>query len=294
MPAREATKSPVYNNDGSIDRTFNVWDVLDGEQAIGLAAAAAGTPYLGLDRADEPDCRPFGHSLWEVVYHYEAPVGPEGEGTEDPDPPSGNADDLAAVLEFDTTGGTQHITQCLSQTDSGAESGLQVKDALVIGASGDSLEGTDVVVPALSFTLSRRPPFVNGNYIKNLARTTGKTNTGPYTIRGKVLGIYVEIPFEDGELKFLGASPTGDSLIASGGQGRNGKFEASENQVNINMGNGLDGPINVPSKKGFEHLWTMFQKKELTTPKVAIPVPHIAFVAKLPPGETAFAAVLGF
>lgn len=289
---REATKSPVKNSDGSWDRTFLVADVSDAAQALGLAAGAASTTFFGCKRADVPDMRPFGYSLWEVIYHYDAPTSPAGEEAKPPgDEGTGNQDDLDAVLEFDTSGGTSHITQCISQSDFGAEAGTQLKDSKVIGASGDSVEGTDIVVPKLVLSLARRPPNISGNYIKSIAGLTGKTNEGPYIIRGQVLGVYCEVQFDDGELMFMGAAPTGKEVWKDGRFVY--KWEASANRGEISLGNGLDGEIKVPGKKGWEYLWMMFKKKELTTPPVAIPVPHIAFVAKLQESKT-FAQVLGF
>jgi len=308
MPAHEISNSPTYASDGSIERTFVVYDCLDDEQAIGLAAAKAITPFRKRERSDDPETvKPLGYNIWEIVYHYAPEESPSGEGTEDPDQPDpdANEDDLNAVLEFDTTGGTQHITQCLSQTDYGAEAGTQIKDSKCIGVSGDSVEGTDIVVPKLLLTLSRRPPVVNGAYIKSLAGLTGKTNEGPYSINGKVLGQFCSVVFDDGELMFMGASVTGESLTGVGVPGtkpgkpgkQDGKFvykfEASQNRDEISLGNGLDGEIKVRNKKGHEYVWTMFKTKELTTPVAKVPVPHIAFVAKLQESKN-FDAVLGF
>lgn len=284
MPCREATKSPRWNRDGSIDRTFWVWDCLDDVEAIGLAAAKADTPYRGRTREDNPQVEPGGYNTWEIVYHYAPPVVPEFPGgTVDQDPL------VNSVLEFDTTGGTAHVTQCLEQMDFGAEAGTSVKDAKVIGATGDSVEGTDVVVPRFIITLLRKPPAFAGGvefgqYIVDLARLTGKYNEAFYTLQGKLFGTtLVSMFFDPGELKFIGAT------VADEGRFRY-TFDASENRQNIDIGEG----ITIPSKRGHEYLWTMYRKKELTQPKVVIPIPHIAFVAKLPPGSADFSAELGF
>jgi hypothetical protein len=290
---REAIKSPRRNSDGSWDRTFWVSEVSDAAQALGVAAGVASTTYLGCTRDDEPEMQPLGYAIWEVSYHYSKPTTTGSEATQPDDPTSEDADDLDAVLEFDTTGGTAHITQCISQTDYGAESGAQIKDSLCIGVTGDSVEGTDIVVPKLILSLTRRPPVVSGEYVKRLSRLTGKTCQGPYVIRGQVLGVYCEVFFDDGELMFLGATPTGKTL------GTDGRFiyryEASENRAEaFSVGKGLDGgDINVASKKGHDYLWMRFANKELTTPVAKVPVPHIAFVSKLQESRQ-FGLVLGF
>lgn len=93
----------------------------------------------------------------------------------------------------------------------------------------------------------------------------------------------VQLPFEGGELKFMGATPAADKRFKY-------VWEAQENRTDIDIGQG----ITIPTKKGWEYLWTMFKQEELIEPKVKIPVPHIAFVAKLPPGDANFQQVLGF
>ena len=291
---REAMNSPVANKDGSYDRTFLVADVTDDEQAQGLAAAAAGASFRGCDRDDLPDMRPFGHSLWEVTYHYAAPDSPTGQGTSQGDPPSpgSNDDDLDAVIEFDTSGGTAHVTQCISQESHGPEDGSDIVNAKVVGASGDSVEGTDVVTPKLSISLSRRPPAINGNYIKNLARLTGKTNSAVYKIRGIVLGVYCEIEFQQEELLFMGAAPTGKEVWKDGRFIY--KFEASESVLALNVGNDANGgDVVIPVKNGWEYVWMLFGKKELTKPKVAIPITRLAFVSKMQE-SLEYKNVLGF
>lgn len=279
--------SPRGNKDGSWDRTFFVADVSDAQQAKGVAAAAASTTYLGCSRDDEPDIQPFGYSLWEVTYHYSKPSSPAGEEANQPDQPTGSDTEAAnAVIEFETTGGTAHITQCLSQTDYGAVSGADVKNAKVLGASGDSVEGTDIVVPKMAFTVTRKPPQVSGAYAVKLYELTGKTNTIPYILRGKILGVYSEITFGAGDVMFLGVSLSGKDVADDGRFIYH--FEAQPTRLNFDIGG-----INIPKKLGFEYLWVQFTKQELTNPPVAIPVPQTAYVAKLQE-DADFLAELGF
>ena len=87
---------------------------------------------------------------------------------------------------------------------------MQVKDAKVIGASGDSVEGTDIVVPKLTLSLARRPPRLNGDYIKNLSRLTGKTKKGRERVRQHGEFWRVDMPHSLPHRLLLWSEKTGD------------------------------------------------------------------------------------
>jgi hypothetical protein len=69
-------------------------------------------------------------------------------------PPEG-----ATIISFDTTGGVQHITQSLETVGSYAPVGETAPDFHgAIGVSKDAVEGADIVVPVLNFSVIKSLP----------------------------------------------------------------------------------------------------------------------------------------
>lgn len=276
MPVHEFTNSPSYGDDGGLERTFIVHGVLDDTEALGVAYAAADEFYAYRVRQRHPSIRKFGHGLWEIVFRYKLPDEQQNDQGQPPDgePPEG-------VLEFDTSGATQHITTALEQMHY-PPNAPDMKQA--IGVGRDTVEGTDVIVPRLTLANTRRPPgIITGEYIKDLARMTGRTNSAPYTIVGRLgslTGPQVSVQFEAGELRFDGAAPADAGKITY-------RWEASENATQIEISSGLT----VGSKKGHQYLWVKFKNEESRDNLVQ--VPQFAYVATIYE-EADFRAVLGF
>lgn len=290
MPCHE-TNGFTYNEDGSRQRSYVVWDVHDDVQAVALAFAQAPPDITHNQvrthaRADNPSVRLMGWGMWEVVFTYSpVQVGDLPGGT---DTVTMLRD---GVLTFSAQAVNAHVTQAISQKAYGSENASQLEESRVIGTTGDSVEGADTRVPQLTFSLQKIPPIVNGQYIANLARLCGRTNVAPYILRGWVQGvnIFITIQFAAGELMFTNAEPSNNIFFKY-------DFEASENRTDIKIKedttNGTP-PITVAEKKGFDYLWTMYDHTELTKPKVRIPVPRIAVVSQI--ANTAnFIEVLGF
>ncbi len=141
---------------------------------------------------------------------------PLGGGVWTVDVTYGVADPLTNDFNWDTTGGTEHITQSLStlfKIKAGGGAAPSFKRA--IGVTREAVAGVDRTVPKLEFQLTRNYLFVTWNYLKTLYFLSGSTNNGPW------------YGFDTGELLFLGAS---------GQNGQNGirrityRFAASPNQ----------------------------------------------------------------
>lgn len=173
---------------------------------------------------------PIGYELFKVTVPYGPRTKTQDEWT----------------LDFDTSGGTVHITNSKETveryTAPGKAAAPDMKGA--IGVRGDEIDGTDIVIPALKLTVTYKHPqaIITIPQIKNLARWTGKTNSKTF------------LTFEEGEVLFLGAS------------GREGTdtetdvkytFAASENLIQQTIGDVL----NV-DKKGWEHAWIRYEDAE--------------------------------
>ena len=80
---------------------------------------------------------------------------------------------------FDTGGGTQHISQSISNVGKYAAAGFSAPDFFgAIGVTDDRVEGTDITVPVFNFTETHyiEKALVTGAYKLALFNLTGKVN----------------------------------------------------------------------------------------------------------------------
>lgn len=275
MPVKESANSPRYNSDGSLERIFNVWDVDDDTQAIGLAMAAASPTYSGRARQAMPTIEPAGGpSVWTATFKYEYPEGQAG-GFEDPDPNF----PAEGTLEISVSSQTTHITVALHQRHAPADA---PRRSHVIGVSYSGgepvVEGTDIIVPKMTLTLTRRPPTVSGAYVANLGRLVGKVNAAPYTIYGQLAGVFCQITFQAGELLFTGCNASDARFVY--------EFEASENG-NIVVSDSIE-PV---FKKGHEYFWVAY--KNSVNANALVQEPAAVYIATVY-DEVDYYSYLGF
>ena len=179
--------------------------------------------------------------------------------------PGGGAGESEEVVtvSFDTTGGTQHVTQS-KQTKSFPLTAYQsvapdYKGA--IGVTHDSVEGVDITSPVFKFSVSvtMDVALVTPAYIGRLFRLTGKVNESSFHAFG--MGT-----FNGGELLFLGAT---------GGK-RRGKYQmqyqfaASPDKTQIKCGD-----ITVDHKRGWDYMWIQYGDRDVTQESVL-------FICKVP------------
>ncbi|NQU76317.1 MAG: hypothetical protein HQ546_08410 [Planctomycetes bacterium] len=199
-----------------------------------------------------------GTGVWNVIVRY---------GVQ----PAYEAEDWA--LSFDTTGGTQHITQALTHVADYAPGGITPLDndgaigVAMDGKGGGTVEGVDVVVPVWNFTLRRKIPIDNwtASYVTGLYALTAKVNDAGFwiSIRGSLY------EFSAGEVLFLGAS--GDESTDSDYVDVSYRFSASPNRANFTIGSGAN-EITVVSKKGWDYLWVQYWDAEATDGIIKVPV----------------------
>jgi hypothetical protein len=230
----------------------------DNEVAVkGLIASSTAATYDGLVRGDysiEPvhiDTTSPDACIMQVTVHYVEPTAPQAETD-------------AGTFSFDTSGGTQHITQSLSQVD------IYTKDDAfppdlggAIGVTRDSVEGVDIAVPVYSFSETHyfADSVVNDTYKGKLFRLTGKVNNASF--KGCAAG----------ECLFLGAS----------GSKRGGekweitfKFAASPNVTNKTIGS-----ITGINKKGWEYLWVRYTEQVDDTANALVMTPQNVVISKV-------------
>lgn len=220
-----------------------------------LALDNAHTPatYNGMYRRIVEIAERLTNDTWKVVVRYELP-SPDNQDTNQP------------VTTFDSTGGTQHITQSIQTV---ARYGPAASTLLggAIGYDGENVNGVDITVPVWNWTETRYyfDSDVNMNAYYAL---TGCVNSDVF--KG----------YQPGEVLFMGASgqKRGDSWIINPNNKWevNFKFAASPNLTGISV-----GPITGIAKKGWEYLWIQYGDDVDNTAKIRIKKPIAAYVEKV-------------
>ncbi len=221
-----------------------------------IAAAPVSTTIDGKVLAKRVfKCEPEDWMVWTGTVTYTKRQLEEGESS----------------YQFETGGGTTHITHSISTIQSVRVGGDPTANFYnAIGWSGSEIAGCDIVSPNFTFSETHviEESAVDGAYKLALFNATGKANNA--TFKG----------FAAGEVLFLGAS---------GSQRQDGtweisyRFAASPNATGLSIG-GLTG-IN---KKGWEYLWIFYEDE--TSEELAVKKPVQANVEQVY-ATTAFSAL---
>lgn len=175
-----------------------------------------------------------------------------------------NQTDGVSSFQFDTGGGTQHITQSIASIASYAPSGKTAPDFKgAIGVEENNVAGVDITVPTYnwSVTLYKADSAVDSTYKALLYNCTGKVNNGTWN------------GYAAGEVLFLGAS---GSRQGQGNWEITQKFAASPNITNKTIGD-----ITGIAKKGWEYLWVRYQDTDDTTAKARVKRPLAVYIEQV-------------
>jgi len=213
-----------------LELAFNVAGTDDEAQAKRAVLAASpehygsaqDQPYL---RRQSVQLEPEGPGLWVATVRYDrnwdAPIWARN------------------ASEFDTTGGTQHITHSLATV---ARHGRAPDCQGAIGVSQTAVEGVDIVVPVFNFSETHHLAHISWSYRRRIAELTGTVNDAPF--RG----------FDRGEVLFLGASGSRRDSYTDTPWQVAFRFAAQQNRGGISVG-GI-GPID---KRGWEYMWIRYE-----------------------------------
>lgn len=174
-----------------------------------------------------------------------------------PPPPPAEAAALDETYSFQTSGGTQHITQSrrtVSKTRRGGGTAPDFKGA--IGVNRDRVDGCDIFVGKLEFQMVKEIPAVSLSYVKVLRELTGSVNDREF------------YHFGEGECLFLGA--TGQTKGPEGTGGVGGwvvtyAFAVSETETDVEIvppdpeDPETDPGLVVPEKRGWDYLWVYYE-----------------------------------
>ncbi|WP_428937762.1 hypothetical protein [Fontivita pretiosa] len=243
----------------SIDLIYNVVGTDDDQAARTALAAAAPSTHAGLVQ-ESVHVEPLGELLWEGRVRYTR-IDLQSPQTGD------------ASFSFDTTGGTQHVTQSRQTVQKYAPAGQIAPDfGGAIGVTHDSVEGVDITVPVFSFSVTRyiAAASMTPAYIATLYALTGKVNNAAWTVNADG----VNLTFAAGEALFQGVS--GSKRKSENDWELNFRFAASPNTTNLTVGS-----ITGIAKKGWEYLWVRYADAEDTAAKAIVKKPIAAYIEKV-------------
>ncbi|MDD4889064.1 MAG: hypothetical protein PHU85_03970 [Phycisphaerae bacterium] len=231
----------------SVKLLYVIFGTNDGDAAYVALAAAAPASYGGFSSRTIQPVERQGVDFWFGEVDYVASTAQEaGDST----------------YEFDTGGGTQHITQSLALIQSYNATGYVAPESYgAIGVTSDSVEGCDITVPSYHFSnrVFLEAGIVTAAYRRTLYLLTGTTN------------LYAWYGFEAGEVLFLGAS--GTYRQAEGDWELSFKYAASPNQTGLTI-----GTMTGIEKPGWAYLWVRYQDTKDETSKSAVKQPIAAYV----------------
>lgn len=249
------------------DRTFLCGGTED-EFAAGEAIFAFAGPVYGGLVFDQGRVSRAGVALWRGSITYVTPARKPPKERENPEAKEEYGNGGSSLYSFEITGGTQHITQSLETVgsyhrDDVSEGYFTPTFGGAIGVNGDSIDGTDIVIPQFSFSEEHNfvLSLITKEYKKNLARLVGKVNNA--TWRG----------FEAGEVLFMGAS---GSLRSQEAFSISFKFMASENATELTV-----GEITGIAKKGWEYLWVRYEERKDEAAHTLVKSPANVFIEKV-------------
>lgn len=165
---------------------------------------------------------------------------------------------------FDTGGGTSHITHSKSTEHSYKAGGGSAPDHKnAIGWTPDGIEGVDIVTPVFNFSETHilDDATINAAYKLALRNATGKTNSA--TFKG----------FAAGTVLFLGAS---GSKRGSDSWEVTFNFAVGTNETGLAVGD-----ITGIAKDGWEYLWIRFEDEVDDTAKSRVRRPLAVYIEKV-------------
>lgn len=253
--SRRLVKS-VTGSNSSAELAYIVLGTDNDIAARDALEAEAPNTYATLPR-QSVQIEPLGPGLWDGLARYALVGGGGGGGL-----PTGES-----TFQFDTGGGTQHITQSLATVQRVPAPGMVAPDfQSAIGVSADGVEGIDITVPVYHFAETHYKPDaqITGAYKGVLFNLTGKVNADGF--RG----------FAPGEVLSLGASGAKRGSSTEADWEITYRFAASPNVSGLSV-----GPIGGITKKGWEYLWVRYSDQEDTAAKALVKRPVAAYVERV-------------
>ncbi len=240
------SRTEISGDKPSAEFQYVALQCADENEVRTLAYSTSPAAYSGLIRRSVEISERLANDTWKVVVRYDAPQ-PYEDTTPQP------------VFSFDSTGGTQHITQSIQTINRYGPSASTLLGG-AIGYDGENVAGVDITIPVW-------------NWQETHYLTDAQLNTPAYYALTGMVNSDVFEGYQPGEVLFLGASgqKRGDSRWEV-----NFKFAASPNQTGISV-----GTITGISKWGWDYLWVQYGEDVDNTAKIRIKKPIAVYVEQV-------------
>ena len=178
-------------------------------------------------------------------------------------------DEIPGSFAFDTTGGTQHITDS-NYTTKFAKAGERAPDYKgAIGVTDNAVQGVDIVTPIFNFakTVRMNNSVLTLAYSISLFNLTGKINNA------KFLG------FENYEVLFRGASGSVEQINDVNIDGKSDitfLFSASRTRKNYTVGG-----ITITEKYGWDYQWVRYEAVDDAVAKKKVQRPKAVYIEEV-------------
>ena len=271
-----STRTRVWNVMGTTDEDVLHADINSRLTSLYAYWTYPGQPQVKL-RAENYSVSYQGDDCWLVTVAYEK------IGADDPT----QAGPLKRVRSFDTTGGTQTITQ--SRGGAAGERVYGPAGELVgqniptmygaVNVDDRNVNGVDIVIPQFTWTESYDVPssYVTNAYVRTVHLLTGTVNAASF--RG----------FSKGEVLFAGmtGSQEWDAQRGDGPWSLSYKFIGSPSRGNEAFGASLPpeaiGDITSYNKGGHDFLWVKYASQDDQNNNIVIRKPLFVYVNKVYP-----------
>jgi hypothetical protein len=235
--------------------------------ALTSLAAAAPAAYEGLTRKTwkvDPVGDPTDSQTWDGVVTYGL-VSLKPKETGD------------WTFSFDTSGGTQHITQSIRNIANHSLPGTVPPDFKgAIGVTQDSVEGVDIdAAGPFNFTITAylAAGSMTGQWLAQVYALRAKTPVNDDTFSLNVDG--VQISFAAGEVRFIDFS---GSKRRVGDWELQFKFSALPNRRGFSVGD-----ITNIDKEGWQYMWVRYQDKDDSSAKQIVKRPTSVHIEEVYP-----------
>ena len=271
-----STRSRVWNVIGTSDEDVLHADINTKITSLYAYWTYPGQPLVRL-RAEQYSVSYQGDDSWLVTVNYEK------IGADDPT----QVGPLKRVRSFDTTGGTQTVTQsrggAAGESVWGPAGQLQGQNKPsmygAINVDDRGVNGVDIVVPQLTWTESYDVPssYVTSAYIRAVHLLTGTVNFAAF--RG----------FLKNEVLFLGMTgqQEWDAQRGDGPFSLSYRFSATPNRGNEAFGASLPpeaiGDIAAYNKYGHDFLWVKYASQDDQNNNIVIRKPLFVYINKVYP-----------
>lgn len=221
----------------------------DEAEVMTLAAAGSPTGYSGMIRRSIEIQERISNDTWKVIVRFDIPQ-PNDQDAPQP------------TFSFDSTGGTQHITQSIATVNRYGPAASALLGG-AIGYDGENVAGVDITVPVW-------------NWQETHYLTDAELNTyAYYALTGSVNSDVFE-GYQPGEVLFLGASGQKRGTASTDKWEITFKFAASPNMTGITVGS-----ITGIAKNGWDYLWVQYGDDVDSSAAVRIKKPVAVYVERV-------------